>query len=248
MDIQVAILAGGLATRLGELTKSRPKSLVEILSKPFLGYQLELLKDKGVTDVVLCIGHFGAQIKETFGDGAKYGMRITYSIEDKLLGTAGALKNAETMLKDVFFVMYGDSYLSLDFQKIQKYFLKENKLALDTVYRNYDYYDKSNMIIAGNMVKKYSKTEKTKDMVYIDYGATVFKKEALKLIPENRSYSLEDLFIRLIEMEQLMAYEVKDRFYEIGSPQGLRDFEEYIKTGGNKRCYTTTLEIQGGKG
>ena len=95
MDIQVAILAGGLATRLGELTRNRPKSLVEILHKPFLTYQLELLKQQGVTDVVLCIGHLGGQIKEAFGDGGKYGLHIHYSIEDRPLGTAGALKNAE---------------------------------------------------------------------------------------------------------------------------------------------------------
>jgi NDP-sugar pyrophosphorylase family protein len=229
MDIQVVILAGGLATRLGELTRNRPKSLVEILHKPFLAYQLELLSAKGITDVVLCIGHLGAQIKETFGDGRKYGVHISYSIEDKLLSTAGAIKNAESLLSNVFFVMYGDSYLFLDFQKVLAYFISQNKLGLATVYRNHDSYDKSNMVIDGNMVVKYSKTEKTKDMVYIDYGASIFRKEVLQLVPENHLYSLEDLFIRLIKMEQLLAFEVSDRFYEIGSQQGLRDFEEFAK-------------------
>jgi NDP-sugar pyrophosphorylase family protein len=230
MDIQVAILAGGFATRLGELTKNRPKSLVEIHHKPFLAYQLELLRAKGITDVVLCIGHLGTQIRDTFGDGSKYGVHISYSIEDKPLGTAGALKNAESLLGDTFFAMYGDSYLFLDYQKVLSFFLSQDKLALDTVYRNYDSYDKSNMLIKGNMVMKYSKTEKTPDMVYIDYGATIFKKEALQLIPEGRGYSLEDLFMHLIDMKQLLAFEVSDRFYEIGSPQGLRDFEEFTKT------------------
>ncbi len=229
MDTQVVILAGGLATRLGELTKNHPKSLIEILNKPFLAYQLELLRAQGITDVVLCLGHLGAQIRETFGDGRKYGVHISYSIEDKLLGTAGALKNAEPILGNIFFAMYGDSYLFLDFEKVPVYFMLQNKLGLATVYRNNDSYDKSNMVIDGNKVVKYSKAEKTKDMVYIDYGASIFRKEVLQLIPENHAYSLEDLFIRLIEIEQLLAYEVNDRFYEIGSPQGLRDFEEFAK-------------------
>jgi N-acetyl-alpha-D-muramate 1-phosphate uridylyltransferase len=229
MDIQVVILAGGLATRLGELTKYHPKSLVEILHKPFLAYQLELLRAKGINDVVLCIGHLGAQIRDTFGDGHKYGVHINYSIEDKPLGTAGALKNAKPLLGNIFFAMYGDSYLFLDFEKVLAYFIMQNKLGLATVYRNNDSYYKSNMVIDGNMVVKYSKTEKTKDMIYIDYGLSILRKEVLQLIPENHAYSLEDIFIRLIGMKQLLAYEVNDRFYEVGSLHGLRDFERFAK-------------------
>ena len=170
-----------------------------------------------------------SQIRETFGDGTKYGVHISYSIEEEPLGTAGALKNAQSLLGDIFFVLYGDSYLFLDFHEIQSYFNSQNKLGLATVYRNHDTYDQSNMVINGNMVVKYSKIEKIKDMVYIDYGASLFRKEVLQFVPENQVYSLEDLFIRLIKMEQLLAFEVNDRFYEIGSPQGLRDFEEFTK-------------------
>ena len=105
MDIQVVILAGGLATRLGELTKNRPKSLLEILGKPFLAYQLEVLRANGITDIVLCIGHLGTQIQDIFGDGSQYGVHIRYSLENKPLGTAGALKNAEPLLLKNFFVL-----------------------------------------------------------------------------------------------------------------------------------------------
>jgi len=229
MGIQVVILAGGFATRLGQLTINRPKSLVDILGKPFLAYQLELLQVGGVTDIVLCTGHLGKQIQENFGDGSKYGVHIRYSQEDKPLGTAGALKNAEYLLKDSFFVIYGDSYLFLDIPKIMSYFVVQNKLGLDTVFKNNDAYDKSNIVIKGNMVTGYSKTEKTKDMVYIDYGAAIFRKEALQLTPEKSYSSLEDLFLRLIERQQLLAFEVKERFYEIGSPQGLKDFAEFAQ-------------------
>jgi len=227
MGIQVVILAGGFATRLGQLTINRPKSLVDILGKPFLAYQLELLQAGGITDIVLCIGHLGKQIQDIFGDGSKYGVRIRYSQEDRPLGTAGALKNAESLLDDTFFVMYGDSYLFLDFPKLMAYFVSQNKLGLDTIFKNNDSYDKSNIVIKGNLVTRYSKTEKTKDMIYIDYGAAIFRKEVLQLIPENRFSPVEELFLRLIEREQLLAFEVKERFYEIGSPRGLKDFEEF---------------------
>jgi len=229
MDIQVVILAGGLATRLGNLTENRPKSLVEILDKPFLAYQLELLKNNGISDIVLCTGHLGAQIQEAFGDGSRYDVSLHYSPEEKPLGTAGALKNAGPFLKDIFVVMYGDSYLFLNFAKMMSYFCSQNKLGLDTIFKNDDSYDKSNIAVKNNMVAKYSKAEQTQDMVYIDYGAVIFRKEVLQLIPENRFYSLEDLFIRLIGIEQLLAFEVTERFYEIGSPSGLRDFEEFAR-------------------
>ncbi|MFZ2036344.1 MAG: sugar phosphate nucleotidyltransferase [Dehalococcoidales bacterium] len=229
MKIQVVILAGGRATRLGELTKNRPKSLVEIQGKPFLAYQLELLKDHEISDIVLCIGHLGGQIRKAFGDGSNYGVHLTYSLEDEPLGTAGALKNAAPYLNDTFLVIYGDSYLLLDFVKIYAYFLTQQKLSLDTVFRNNDAFDASNIVIRDNMVEGYSKSEKTPDMVYIDCGAVIFHKEVLQLIPEDHFYSLEELFLRLIEKEQLLAFEVKERFYEIGSPQGLKDFEAFIQ-------------------
>ncbi|MCL0036324.1 sugar phosphate nucleotidyltransferase [Dehalococcoidia bacterium] len=227
--MQVAILAGGLATRLGNLTKGQPKSMVRVLGKPFLEYQLELLRRAGIKNIVLCVGHMGEQIERHFGNGGKYGVNIEYSREDRLLGTAGALKKAEAWLNDVFFTMYGDSYLFLDFSFIMSYFKSHNKLALMTVYKNYDRYDRSNTVVEGNLVKKFSKRKKTKDMVYIEYGANIFRKEALNMIPENQFYSLDDLFSRLIEMDELLAFEVKERFYEIGSPQGLNEFEEFVR-------------------
>ena len=228
INMQVVILAGGLATRLGDLTRDRPKSTVEIQGKPFLGYQLELLRSAGIKNIVLCIGHMGDQIERFFGNGTKYGVNIKYSFEDKPLGTAGALKKAEDLLNDTFFTMYGDSYLFLDFGRVMSYFESQNKLALMTVYKNYDRYDRSNTEIDGKLVRRYSRKEKTEDMVYIDYGANIFRKEVLRMIPEKQFYTLEELVPRLIEMEELLAYEVKERFYEIGSPQGLKEFQRYI--------------------
>ena len=226
--MQIVILAGGLATRLGDLTRDRPKSTVEIQGKPFLEYQLELLRSAGIKNIVLCIGHMGDQIERFFGNGTKYGVNIKYSFEDKPLGTAGALKKAEDLLNDTFFTMYGDSYVFLDFGRVMSYFESQNKLALMTVYKNCDQYDRSNTVVEGNLVKKYSKVEKTEDMVYIDYGANIFRKEVLRMIPGKQFYTLEELVPHLIDIEELLAFEVKERFYEIGSPQGLKEFERHI--------------------
>lgn len=227
--MQTAILAGGLATRLGDLTRNQPKSMVNVCGKPFLEHQLALLRESGINDLILCIGYRGEQIKSFFGDGKRYGVNIRYSLEDKPLGTAGALKKAEDLLDDVFSTMYGDSYLFLDFTTAIHSFQAQNKLALMTVYKNHDQYDRSNTAVEGNLVKKFSKKERTSDMVYIEYGANIFKKEVLSMIPENEPYSLDDLFPRLIDEQELLAFKVKERFYEIGSPQGLKDFENYIK-------------------
>jgi len=228
--MQIVVLAGGLATRLGEIAKTTPKSMILIDGKPFLHYQLDLLKRAGVTDIVLCVGYLKKQIMDFFGDGSQYGLNIRYSPEDTLLGTAGALKKAESMLDEVFYTIYGDSYLFLDFAVTMSRFLKENKLALMTVYLNQDHYDLSNTAIEGNLVTRYSKKDRTADMVYIDYGANIFRKEVLEMVPNNQFYSLEGLFPRLIDKGELLACEVKERFYETGSPQGIQDFTDYVSS------------------
>ena len=227
--MQVVILAGGLATRLGELTEGCPKSMLKIKGRPFLEYQLELLRRAGIGGVVLCLGYFGEQIERYFGDGSRFGVNIRYSIEDKPLGTAGALKNARDLLEDIFFCMYGDSYLFVNFPEVMRYFESQNKLALMTVFNNNNLFDKSNTVVEGNLVTEYDKNGGAGDMVYIDYGLHIFRKRAVDMVPDNRFYSLEELFPRLIALRELLAYEVGERFYEIGSPQGFRDFSKYIK-------------------
>lgn len=230
--MQVVILAGGLATRLRPLTDTMPKSLVEICGKPFLEYQLDFLKAGGVKNVVLCVGYQGDKIEQTFADGRKFGVNIKYSYEkEQLLGTAGALKNAEHLLGDKFFVVNGDSYLFLDFATVMSYFNELSQLALMVVYKNCDRYDRSNTLIEENLVKQYSKKKKTKGMIYIDYGASILRKKALELVSPNQVYSLEQLFQQLIPQKELLAYEVTKRFYEIGSPEGLAEFRKAVSKG-----------------
>ncbi len=224
--MQVAILAGGLATRLGAVAREHPKSMLQILGRPFLEYQLEFLKQGGIRDIVLCTGHLGEQIEGYFGDGSRFGVSIRYSREDRRLGTAGALKNAGDLLDDIFFTLYGDSYLFVDFGDAMSLFESRDRLALMSVYKNHGRYKKSNTAVGGELVTRYSNHEKTADIVYIDYGANIFRKQALEMVPEGY-YSMEELFPRLIERREVLAYEVRKRFYEVGSPRLLREFRKF---------------------
>ena len=231
--MQIAILAGGLATRLYPLTKNIPKSMVMIAGKPFLQYQVELLRRHNITDIVLCVGHLSEQIKGYFGDGSRFGVRIRYSDEgERRLGTAGALKWAEPLLEDVFFVMFGDSYLMLDYKAIMDYFLAYDRLGLMVVYRNENRYDTSDVVIKDGLVVAYDKENPTPEMVYINEGLSILRKEALSFIPRGQPLSLQQFFRILIEQRQLLAFETKQRFYEIGSFAGLEEFSRLVSEGG----------------
>ena len=197
--MQIVILCGGLATRLGDITKYTPKSMIKIEGKPFLEYQIENLKKNSIKDIVLCVGYLSEKIKKYFGNGKKFGVNIIYSHDGKKpLGPIGSIKNAQSLLDDVFYIMYGDSYLRFDFQNVFSYFLKKNKLGLMVVYKNYDKFDKSNITVYNNMVTGYNKSEKTNDMIYIDYGASILRKKSLDLVQENTYFTTGIFFNKLI--------------------------------------------------
>ncbi len=229
MMMQIAILAGGLAKRLGNLTSDIPKSMLPIHGKPFLEYQIEMLQEQGISDIILCVGHLAEQIEGYFGDGRKFGVRLRYSHEHRPLGTAGALKKAKDLLSDTFFTLYGDSYVLMDFDSVMSYFMGQDKPALMTVYRNHNRYDQSNTTIEGNLVTLYSKKVKNPKAHYIDYGASILTKKVLDLVPDDGVFGLEDLFPLLIKDNELLAFEISERFYEIGSIEGIRDFEAYTR-------------------
>jgi NDP-sugar pyrophosphorylase family protein len=226
--MQVVIIAGGLGTRLGSLTLNQPKSMIRILGKPFIDYQFDLLTKGSVTDVVLCLGYQGQQIQDYCGGGRQFGVDIKYSIEDKQLDTAGAIKLAEPLLQDYFFTLYGDSYVFIDFKDMLSSLQKDNKLGAMSVYQNHNQFDKSNTAVAEGRVIFYSK-ENWENLKYIDYGVNLFRKEVLNLIPEAGPYSMGTLFNQLIDRQELLAYEVTKRFYEIGSINGLNEFTEFVK-------------------
>lgn len=227
--LTVAILAGGLATRLRPLTEQIPKALIEINGKPFLHHQLTLLERSGIDRVVMCVGYRGEQIREYAGDGDRFGLQIEYSFDGpQLLGTAGAIRRALPLLGDSFLVLYGDSYLPCDYRTANQCFLDSKKLGLMTVCRNEGNWDTSNVEFAGESILRYSKTNRTPRMLHIDYGLGAFRRAAFDLVPGDRPFGLDALYELLLERGQLTALEVPGRFYEIGSTRGIEDLSEYL--------------------
>jgi len=227
--LTVAILAGGLATRLRPVTETVPKSLLEVSGEPFAVHQLRLLRSRGIQRVVLCVGHLGELIQRAIGDGGAWGLQVDYSFDGPaLLGTAGAVRNALPKLGDSFFVVYGDSYLPCDYAAVARNFASADVLGMMTVFRNEGKWDTSNVDFEAGRILAYSKTDRTPRMHYIDYGLGVFCAEAFQGLPAGRACDLTELYSNLLQRRQLAAFEVKERFYEIGSPEGLRETTEFL--------------------
>lgn len=235
--LTVAILAGGRATRLQPLTENVPKSLLELNGEPFAIHQLRLLRAKGFRRVVLCVGHLGVLVERVIGDGA-LGLQVDYSFDGPVpLGTAGAIKNALPKLGDSFFVMYGDSYLPCDYAAIAQRFQSTGVLGMMTVFRNEGKWDSSNVEFEAGTIIAYSKTDRNPRMHYIDYGLGVFRAEAFQKLPTGKACDLSEVYIDLLRRQQLAATEVHERFYEIGSPAGLRETADFLAArAGNQRA------------
>lgn len=226
----VLILCGGLATRLGERTKSTPKAMLQIAGRPFIDHQLRLLKRQGVSRVVMCVGYLHDQLEQYVGDGSGFGLDVRYSTDGPtLLGTGGAVQKASHLVEDEFAILYGDSYLDIDFSPIYARFIESGKLGLMTVFANHDQWDKSNVVFRNDCVELYDKHRQLPEMRYIDYGLTILRKRALHTHPEGKSFDLAETLNLISRDGQLAGYEVFKRFYEIGSAAGIRDMEEYLK-------------------
>lgn len=227
--LPVAILAGGLATRLRPITKTIPKALVDVAGKPFILRQLSYLREQGLSHVVLCIGYLGDMIRDVVGSGENLGIKVSYSEDGpNLLGTGGSLAKAIPLLGDKFFVLYGDSFLPVDFSVVQTAFERTKQPALMTVLKNQNKWDKSNVIYVNGQLVEYNKHVVRNEMAYIDYGLGVVSASVLKQSPVGQSFDLADVYKDLSLQGQLAGFEVYERFYEIGSHTGLREAEDYF--------------------
>jgi NDP-sugar pyrophosphorylase family protein len=225
----VAILAGGLATRLRPITEKIPKALLEIAGRPFIFHQLELLKRQGVERVVLCLGHLGKQVENVVGDGKTFGLSVKYSFDgDTLLGTGGALKRALPCLEEKFFVLYGDSYLPCSFSDVQSAYEIAQCPALMTFLRNDGQWDKSNIMFREGKLTEYNKRYPRPEMVHVDYGLGVLSAGVFSGYSDNTVYDLADIYHELSLEGQLAGFEMGERFYEIGSIRGIRETEEFL--------------------
>ena len=228
-DIPVAILAGGLATRLRPITEKIPKSLIPVAGRPFLAHQLELLRARGIRRAVLCVGHLGEMIQRDFGDGGAWGIRLDYSFDGpKLLGTGGALKQALPQLGGEFFVLYGDSYLPVEYGPIAEFFRRSGKAGCLTVYHNEGRYDTSNVEFRDGEIVVYDKRNRRPEMRHIDYGLSLFKASVFAAWASGQPFDLAEVMGKLVREKQLAGYEVHERFYEIGSPSGLEELNRLL--------------------
>jgi NDP-sugar pyrophosphorylase family protein len=226
----VAILAGGLATRLRPATDTIPKALLSVAGQPFLIHQLRLLRSEGFRKIVLCVGYLGEMIKAKIGDGKRLNLQIDYSFDGPtLLGTGGALKRAISKLGEQFLVAYGDSYMPIDYAAVIEAFRRSEKPALMTVFENEGRWDASNVSFEAGEIYRYDKKERTSEMRHIDYGVSVLNAEVFAGFPDNAAFDLADLYSRLVSEKQMAAYEVKQRFYEIGSAKGLAELDDMLR-------------------
>lgn len=231
MSLPVVILAGGLATRLRPITQTIPKALVPVAGRPFIDHQLAQLRSYGFSDVVLCIGYRGEMIEDHLRAHPQAGLKVTCLTDwPNLLGTGGAIRQALPRLGGSFLILYGDSYLLCDFREVERAFSRSAMPALMTVVRNDDQWDKSNASYRDGMVLRYDKKIRVEEMRYIDYGLSALNADVLEQYREGSAFDLAEVFTGLASAGRLAGFEVQDRFYEIGSPQGLAETEQYLAT------------------
>jgi len=232
MSLPVAILAGGMATRLMPLTEKIPKALIDLNGEPFIAHQLRLLRSRGIDNVVVCAGHLGEMIRDFVDDGRRFDIQVEYSFDGgRLLGTGGAIKKALNLLDEKFFVLYGDSYLPCNYEEVEAAFEVSGKRGLMTIFRNEGVWDTSNVEFEGGQILAYDKRRPSHRMRHIDYGLGVFKRDAFEFIPDDTAYDLARLYQFLLGKGELAALEVDERFYEIGSVEGLEELKGHLADG-----------------
>ena len=233
--MKAMILAAGKGTRLGKITEKIPKALLDIDGKPFIARQLSYLKRQGIEKVVLCVSYLGEKIETYVRDGSDFDIEILYSYDDpEMLGTGGALINALPLLGNHFFVLYGDSYLPIDYGTVEEAYLASGKPALMTVMRNADRWDKSNIIFSSGIIREYNKRQPKPEMEYIDYGLGALSADVFRGYCAGERIDLAAIYHRLSIQGDLAGFEVFERFYEIGSHQGLQETIDYFKKGGER--------------
>lgn len=230
MTLPVAILAGGLATRLGDTARATPKCLLDIAGEPFAVHQIRLLASHGFTDLVFLVGHLADQVEGALGDGRRWGVRVRYVHDGPArLGTGGALRHAVSVLGDRWLVLYGDSYLECDYRAVQDAFGASGRLGLMTVFRNDGQWDRSNVRFEAGQILDYDKARPSPEMRHIDYGLGALSAAALRRYDDGRPLDLAEVYRDLLAERQLAGYEVHERFYEIGSPAGLAETRARIQ-------------------
>jgi MurNAc alpha-1-phosphate uridylyltransferase len=232
VERQAVVIAGGLATRMRPLTLTVPKAMLEVGGRPFVDWQLERLAEQGIRDVVMCVAHLAEVIEAHVGDGSRYGVRVRWAHEGKtLLGTAGAVRAALDLLAPTFLVTYGDSYLPFDYAEPLR-ILEAHADDCDgvmAVYKNDGAFDASNVVTDGTWVQRYEKGSSDPAFDSIDYGATAIKREIIAALPAGEKAGLDAIQHALARRKRLRACMARERFFEIGSPEGLGALDQHLR-------------------
>lgn len=224
----MCILAGGLGTRLGAAAQGLPKPLVPVAGEPFLFHQLRLLRAHGAREIVVCVGHLGQQIEDAVGNGSSFGLSVQVVHDPPgLAGTAAAVRGALPLLGPEFLVLYGDTYLRIDYQATAQARRDSGLPALMTILRNEGRWDRSNAVYAECRVRRYDKHRPSRDMRWIDYGLSALTPEAFRIT--GLEPDLADVYRALAARGLLAGYEATHRFYEIGSPEALAETDAFLR-------------------
>jgi NDP-sugar pyrophosphorylase family protein len=230
--MQAVILAGGLGTRLGKLTRAVPKPMMMVAGRPYLEYQLRELQRQGIADIVLLTGYLGEQIEDYFGDGQAFGIRLRYNREATPMGTGGAVRDAANLLADSFLLIYGDSYLPIDYCEPMRRLEQMGTLGLAVVYDNQeDTTVRNNVAIdSDGFIIRYAKGADSPDFRYVEAGVLAFRRDVIGLLPSQGAASLEaDLYPQLVARRELAGFVTTQRFYDIGTPERLALIEQVLR-------------------
>jgi NDP-sugar pyrophosphorylase family protein len=226
----IAVLAGGLATRMRPLTQQLPKALLKVGGEPFVAHQLRLFAREGITDVKLLVGYGWEQIATFVGDGSRFRVKVDYIVDGPtLLGTGGALRHALGLLGPEFLVTYCDSWLDAPYAPVVEAFHESGRPALMCVFHNDDLWDASNVQFEDGVIQCYSKKLLRPEMHHIDWGLGMLKASAVAARPLGKPWDLAELYEELSGSGHLAGYEMTRRFYEIGSFEGLTETDRLLR-------------------
>lgn len=227
---QAVILAGGVGARLRPLTYTTPKPMILVNNRPYLEYLIELLKQNGISEIVLLLGYLSEKIVDHFGDGSNFGINIKYSIGDVSFETGKRIKDAESLIKDHFLLMYCDNYWPLNLQRLIDLHDKNQTSATVTVYTNKDSMTRNNIYVdKDGYVVKYDKTRTDKNLNGVEIGFFIIDKEIMGLMPNNNFSFEKEILPQLIEKRLLSGYLTDHRYYSIGSLERISITEKFLQ-------------------
>jgi histidinol-phosphate phosphatase family protein len=219
---QAVILAGGRGSRLGPFTETRPKPMVEVHGRPFLEYLVEMLREQGFSEVLLLLGYLPHVVQDHFGDGGRFGVRITYSVTAPEDLTTRRLLVAREQLDSVFLLMYCDNYWPMQFDRLWEQYVSSGAPALTTVYSNKDRYSRDSVKVgADGFMEIFDRSRTTPGLQGVEISYAILRRDLLDRLTDPDLLIEEALYPQLTREKKLAAHVTDHRYYSVGSPERL---------------------------